>query len=81
LGAGAIFYCTARAGSNGAGQFTVPPPVLLSLPVSAVAQSPTPSGFLGIASQTASEFGFARGIDVGFALGSVEIMRNVNYLQ
>ena len=82
LGARASFYCTARAGSNGTGQFSIPPPVLLSLPVSAASNSATPSGFLGIgSSQSPSDpLGAVRGIDVGFTRASLQIMKNVTYV-
>jgi hypothetical protein len=77
--AGASFFCTANAGSGRTGQFTVPPPVLLSLPVSA-ASSSAPSGFLGIGSQAAPEpLPVTRGLDVGFAQTSVQLIQNVTY--
>ena len=81
LGAGARFYCTAPAGSNGAGQFSIPSYVLQSLPVTAAGAS-TPSGFLGISTQTtAGEIGVVRGIDVASAHGVLQLLQNVTYTQ
>ena len=82
LGAGASFYCTANAGSNGTGQFSIPRPVLLSLPLSP-SHSSKPSSFLGIVSSRtpSDQFGTVRGIDVSLAHTSVQIMQNVTYAQ
>jgi hypothetical protein len=42
----------------------------------------TPSGFLGIGTETtAVEFGMVRGIDVGSAHGVLQILQNVTYAQ
>lgn len=79
LAAGAAFFCTADPGQGGTGQFTVPPPVLLSLPVSP-ASSSAPSGFLGVGSQTARlPLPVPRGLDVGFVQTWVQLMRSVTY--
>jgi uncharacterized protein (TIGR03437 family) len=80
LAAGAAFFCTANPGQGGAGQFTVPPPVLLSLPVSPASSLVSSNGFLGIGSQAARvPLAPARGLDVGFAQGSMQIMQSVTY--
>lgn len=72
-GPGAAFYCSAPAGSNGAGQFFVPPPVLLSLPQT--------SGFLGITSirMPSDPLSPVRGIDAGFAQTSLSLSQKVSY--
>jgi hypothetical protein len=78
--AGASFFCTANAGPGGSGQFTVPPPVLLSLPVSPASGSAMPSALLGIASLSARQRLLAvRGLDVGFSQTSDQVMKNVTY--
>jgi uncharacterized protein (TIGR03437 family) len=74
---GAFFTCKAPAGSNGAGSFSIPPPVLLSLPVS-VASNPIP-GYLGLSSQTADQPCTAPHIDVCTALASVLVENSVTY--
>jgi uncharacterized protein (TIGR03437 family) len=79
--AGARFFCTANPGQGGTGQFTVPPPVLLSLPVSA-SGSVSPSGSLGVISQSAPfpvPVTLTRGLDAGYAHSTFEIMQNVTY--
>jgi uncharacterized protein (TIGR03437 family) len=78
--AGAAFFCTANPGQGGTGHFTVPSPVLLSLPVSLASGSASPTGSLGISSQTARlPIPSTRGLDVGFGQSSVQIMQNVTY--
>jgi hypothetical protein len=78
--AGAVFFCMADPGQGGTGQFTVPPLVLLSLPVSPASSSASPAGVLGIGSQTARlPLPATRGLDVGFAQSSVQIMQSVTY--
>jgi hypothetical protein len=78
--AGARFFCTADPGQGGTGQFTVPPPVLLSLPVSPASGSASPSGYLGISSQTTRlPMPSTHGLDVGFGQSSVQIMQSVTY--
>jgi hypothetical protein len=63
--AGAVFFCTTDPGQGGTGQFTVPSPVLLSLPVSTASSSASPTGVLGIGSQTARlPLPATRGLDV-----------------
>jgi uncharacterized protein (TIGR03437 family) len=81
LAAGVRFFCTANPGQGETGQFTVPPPVLLSLPISA-SGSASPSGSLGIISQSAPypvPVTFTRGLDVGSAQASFGVMQNVTY--
>jgi uncharacterized protein (TIGR03437 family) len=81
-GSGASFTCTSSAGSNGSGQFAIPSAVLLSMPLSGSSSSATPSGFLGIASETSLQrLPAIRGIDFGFAHASVLLLRSVNYIQ
>lgn len=82
--AGAVFTCRADAGSNGTGSFFVPPPVLLSLPVSSTSggSGPAiPSGYLGISSETAAQSCTAPHIDVCTALASVLVEKTVTYTQ
>jgi hypothetical protein len=82
LSAGAAFFCTANPGQGGTGQFTVPPAVLLSLPVSPTSGSASPTGSLGISSQTARlPLPSTRGLEVGFGQSSLQIMQNVAYTQ
>jgi uncharacterized protein (TIGR03437 family) len=81
LAAGARFFCTANPGQGGTGQFTVPPPVLLSLPISA-SGSASPSGSLGIISQSAPfpvPVTLTRGLDAGSAQTSFGVIQNVTY--
>jgi hypothetical protein len=55
--------------------------VLQSLPVTAAGAS-TPSGFLGISTQTtAGEIGVVRGIDIASAHGVLQLLQNVTYAQ
>jgi len=83
FGAGAAFYCSAEAGPNGAGQFVVPPAVLLSLPLSATSSSTIPGGFLGISSSRVPSDAFpaTRGIDAAFTSTSLQMLQNVVYAQ
>jgi len=75
----AMFTCKASAGSNGAGSFFIPPPVLLNLPVT-VASSPIP-GYLGITSETAAQACTAPHIDVCMAIASAQVQKTVTYTQ
>jgi hypothetical protein len=77
---GAIFICTAP---DSAGQFTIPAPVLLTLPVSAVI-APIPgisigTGSLSIASATQPVKFTATGLDYSYATTSVSVGKTVNY--
>jgi hypothetical protein len=77
---GAFFTCTAP---DSAGQFNIPAPVLLTLPVSAVI-SPIPgisigTGSLSIASGTAPVKFTASGLDYSYASTSVSVGKTVNY--
>jgi hypothetical protein len=72
---GASFNCTAKASD---GQFTIPPAVLLSLPVSlTVAGVPTGSLLLGTVT-TPGTF-TARGLDLGVSLATVDALKTLNY--
>jgi hypothetical protein len=77
---GATFICTAQ---DSAGQFTIPAPVLLSLPPSAViAPIPgvsIPTGQLSIASDTTPVKFTAPGLDYGYGLSSVSSGKSVTY--
>jgi len=82
-GAGASFFCTANAGANGTGQFAVPPAVLLSLPLTADSNAAMPTGFLGVSSTQlpSDRMPPVRGIDVGFARVTKQVLKNVTYAQ
>ena len=77
----ALFTCKANAGSNGAGSFLIPPPVLLNLPLSGNIAGSTVPGYLGLSSQTALQTCTAPHIDVCTALGSVLVEKTVTYTQ
>jgi hypothetical protein len=77
---GAFFTCTAP---DSAGQFNIPAPVLLSLPVSAVI-SPIPginigTGSLSISTGTMPVKFTAPGLDYAFGTTSVSVGKTVNY--
>ena len=77
---GATFICTAP---DSAGQFTIPAPVLLSLPPSAVI-APIPgvsiaTGQLSISSDTQPVKFTAPGLDYAFGLSSVSVGKSVTY--
>jgi hypothetical protein len=82
-GVGASFFCTADAGPNGSGDFTIPPAVLISLPLSRPSSASVPAGFLGIAgTRTPSDaLSGIRGIDVGFVSTSWQVAQNVTYVK
>ncbi|MGA2267679.1 MAG: hypothetical protein ABSH44_04330 [Bryobacteraceae bacterium] len=84
LSAGVIFVCKANAGSNGVNSFSIPPPVLLSLPLSSTSSSSgfaIPTGYLGLSSQTAAQTCNAPHIDVCSAVASVLVEKTVTYTQ
>ncbi len=72
---GATFNCSAKASD---GQFTIPPAVLLSLPVSAVVQG-VPTGSMILATATNAKNFTASGLDIGVALATVEAVKTLNY--
>lgn len=72
---GATFNCTAKASD---GQFTIPPAVLLSLPVSAVVQG-VPTGAMILATATNAKSFTASGLDIGVALATVEAVKTLNF--
>jgi hypothetical protein len=72
---GATFFCTARASD---GQFTIPPAVLLSLPASVSVQG-VPTGSLLVGTNTAPKAFTASGLDLAYAVASVEAFKNLSY--
>ncbi|MDE3197772.1 MAG: hypothetical protein KGN84_15595, partial [Acidobacteriota bacterium] len=72
---GANFICVANAGD---GQFTIPAQVLLAMPAS-VTVSGVPTGALLVGSNTAPVSFSASGIDVGYLVGTVYSLKNVNF--
>jgi hypothetical protein len=72
---GATFNCTAKAGD---GQFTIPPAVLLSLPVS-LTVSGVPTGTLLVGAATTPKTFTARGLDLGVSLATVDAVKTLNY--
>ena len=72
---GASFYCTAKASD---GQFTIPPAVLLSLPNS-VSISGVPTGSLLLGTNTNPKAFTASGLDLGFALATVDAFKTLTY--
>jgi uncharacterized protein (TIGR03437 family) len=71
---GASFNCTAKASD---GQFTIPPAVLLSLPVSATV-SGVPLGSLLLGTATAVKPFTASGLDMGYAFATVDALKTLN---
>jgi hypothetical protein len=72
---GASFICTAKASD---GQFTIPPAVTLSLPVSLTVQG-VPTGSLLVGTSTAVKSFTASGLDMGFALATVDALKTLSY--
>jgi uncharacterized protein (TIGR03437 family) len=72
---GASFICTAKASD---GQFTIPPAVTLSLPVSPTVQG-VPTGSLLVGTSTAVKSFTASGLDMGFALATVDALKTLSY--
>jgi hypothetical protein len=72
---GATFFCTAKTSD---GQFTIPPTVLLSLPVSAQVQGIS-TGALIVGTNTTAKSFTASGLDLAFALSSVEALKTLDY--
>jgi uncharacterized protein (TIGR03437 family) len=72
---GATFLCTAKASD---GQFTIPAAVTLSLPVSPTVQG-VPVGSLLVGTSTAVKSFTASGLDMGFAVATVDALKTLSY--
>jgi uncharacterized protein (TIGR03437 family) len=72
---GASFICTAKTSD---GQFTIPPSVLLSLPVSAQVQGLS-TGVLIVGTNTTVKTFTASGLDLGFSLSAVDALKTLDY--
>jgi hypothetical protein len=71
---GASFNCTVKASD---GQFTVPPAVLLSLPVS-VSVAGVPTGSLLVGTNTTPKAFTASGLDNGYAFATVDVLKTLD---